>query len=308
MQLIRTLHRRPSRPSAVTIGNFDGLHRGHQALIDRVVQASTALQAVLLCFEPLPRAVLHPERPVPRVMKPTDRIRIAARMGLDTLAQLRFDATFARMSPEDFVRRVLCEGLAARKVVIGTDFRFGHKAAGDAESLERLGRSLGFEVEVVPALMHDGQVISSTRVRQALATGDLQLAGQLLGRPYSISGRVLRGAGLGRKMGFATANLRPPLPPALGGILAARVHGAGLSAHPAVVSLGRRPTVNGRDWLLEVHLFDYSGDLYGRRIEVEFVHWLREEHRFASIEAMIEQMEHDANRARAVLEAAPSMA
>ncbi|MDT8450007.1 MAG: bifunctional riboflavin kinase/FAD synthetase [Wenzhouxiangellaceae bacterium] len=292
---------RPRR-LAVAIGNFDGLHLGHQALIRRAVDAVPAMSPAVLCFEPLPRTFFAPANPVPRVMKLRDRADTCARLGVELLAQLRFDRTFSRQSPEQFARNVLADGLRTGRVVVGADFRFGHRAAGDVAALEDFGRRFGFDVEIVPEVLDaDGERVSSSRLRQALADGELALAGRLLGRPYAISGRVVRGNRLGRTLGFPTANLRVAEPPALSGIAAVRVTGDGLERHPGVASLGRRPVIAGRDWLLEVHLFDFDGDLYGRHLKVEFVEHLRPERHFGSLEAMTGQMRRDAERAKAVL-------
>lgn len=292
---------RPRR-LAVAIGNFDGLHLGHQALVRRAVAAAPAMCPAVLCFEPLPRTFFSPDKPVPRVMKLRDRVDTCARLGVELLAQLRFDRTFSRQSPEQFARDVLADGLGAGRIVVGADFRFGHRAAGDVAALEDFGRRYGFDVEIVPEVRDaGGERVSSSRLRQALADGELALAGRLLGRPYAISGRVVRGNRLGRTLGFPTANLRVAEPPALSGIAAVRVTGGGLERHPGVASLGRRPVIAGRDWLLEVHLFEFDGDLYGRHLKVEFVEHLRPERHFDSLEAMTGQMRRDAERAKAVL-------
>jgi len=303
MQLIRHLPARfaDDRRGAIAIGNFDGLHRGHQALVARARAESPRMRTTLLCFEPLPMTLFRPDQPVPRVMKLRDRVRVCERLGVEALAQLKFDRAFAAQSPEEFVRRVLVEGLHAGRVIVGEDFRFGRKAAGDVGMLRQFGRKYGFEVETVGEVGDDAGRVSSTRLREALATGDLEQARALLGRPYSISGRVIRGQRLGRELGFPTANLRVAEPPALSGVLAVRVFGAGLENHPGVASLGRRPTVAGRDWLLEVHLFDFDGDLYGRHLNVEFAGFIRHEVHFESIEEMTDKMHEDAARARQML-------
>ncbi|MDX1626930.1 MAG: riboflavin kinase, partial [Wenzhouxiangellaceae bacterium] len=230
MRLIRHLpHSAPARPTAVAIGNFDGLHRGHRALVEACTARAPELAPAMLCFEPLPRTFFAPERPVPRVMKLRDRVRVASALGVELLAVLRFDRAFSMRSPAGFARDVLAAGLSARRVVVGEDFRFGHRAAGDVDALRQFGRELGFDVEAIPPVVDaDGRRISSTRLRAALAEGDLDRAAALLGRRYRISGRVLRGKSLGRDLGFPTVNLRVAEPPALTGICAVRVHGAGL--------------------------------------------------------------------------------
>ncbi|MFW5926619.1 MAG: bifunctional riboflavin kinase/FAD synthetase [Wenzhouxiangella sp.] len=303
MQLIRHPNRLAAElpATSLAVGNFDGLHRGHQVLIEAAREGASKLVPALMCFEPLPATFFHPERPQPRLLGVRDKIRLCRHYGLDLMFMLRFNAPFARQSPERFVRDVLVRSARAGRVVVGADFRFGARAAGDVAMLEKLGRRYGFEVERVEAVRDGEDRVSSTAVRAALAEGDLTQAERLLGRPYAISGRVLRGNSLGRRLGYATVNLRPPLPPALSGILAVRVSGAGLESHPGVASLGRRPTVCGRQWLLEVHLFDYDGDLYGRHLNVEFVEFIRHEEHFESLEAMQETMSADAETAKRAL-------
>ncbi|MFW5816074.1 MAG: bifunctional riboflavin kinase/FAD synthetase [Wenzhouxiangella sp.] len=306
MDLIRTLYPSPEagRPVALTIGNFDGLHRGHQALIGAVVERAPDLVPALMCFEPLPATLFRADRPVPRLLGVTDRIQLARRLGLQRLYMARFNRAFAALEPDVFLRDIVAAAIGARHVVVGADFRFGARAAGDVALLARLGRRLGFGVEVIEPVCQGAQKISSSRIRSLLAAGDLDAAAALLGRPYSLSGRVLHGQQLGRRLGFPTVNLRPPTPPALQGVFAVRVSGPGLDAHPGVANLGRRPTVNGSNWLLEVHLFDYDDNLYGQRLEVEFLQRLRGEEKFPDLAAMTRQMQTDALQARRVLAAA----
>ncbi|NBB93904.1 MAG: bifunctional riboflavin kinase/FAD synthetase [Gammaproteobacteria bacterium] len=303
MRLVRSFN--PDRDklpaTSVAVGNFDGLHLGHQALIEAARGGAGKLVPSLMCFEPLPATFFGPESPQPRLLNVRDRIRLVRAMGLDLMFMLRFDAEFARQSPERFVRDVLVRGARAERVIVGADFRFGSRAAGDVAMLKKLGKRYGFSVEQVEAVADGDERISSTRIRSALFEGRLAEAERLLGRPYRISGRVLRGRRLGRDLGFPTVNIRPPDPPALTGILAVRVSGDGLDAHPGVASLGHRPVLGGTDWLLEVHLFDYDGDLYGKHLEVEFVEFIRSEQHFDDLEAMTKQMERDADRARDAL-------
>ena len=301
MQLIRHLPARLSDPLALAIGNFDGLHLGHQALLKQAVAAAPACRPAMLCFEPLPPTLFDPDNPVPRVMKLRDRVEVAGALGVEVIAQLRFDRAFSRMSPEQFARDVVAEGLNAGQVVIGPDFRFGHKAAGDVEAMREFGARFGFETRVLDVVTDADHRVSSSRLREALARGDLAEAERLLGRRYAISGRVIRGESLGRKLGFATANLRVAEPPAFSGIAAVRVDGAGFSRYPGIASLGRRPTVAGRDWLLETHLFDFDGDLYGKHLRVTFEGFIRHEEHFESLDAMTEQMHRDALQAKALL-------
>ena len=308
MQLIRTLPCRlaDNRRSALAIGNFDGLHRGHLALLEQVTQAAPELAPAIMCFEPLPRSFFRPDQPVPRLMKLRDRYEVCKANHIERLFQLRFNQAFANQSPEAFIDRIVLNGARAGQVVVGQDFRFGHKAAGDVEMLRQFGRAKGFGVEIIAPVMDKGEEkISSTRLRTALANGDLQQAETLLGRPYRISGRVLRGRQLGRELGFPTVNLRVAEPPALSGIFAVNVVLENTSANsrpwPGVASLGKRPTVAGRDWLLEVHLIDFQEDLYGHHLAVDFVAKRRDEAHFNNLDDMIAVMRHDLHWARSLL-------
>jgi riboflavin kinase/FMN adenylyltransferase len=293
----------PGPDTALAIGNFDGLHRGHQALIRAVCKGSEGLTPALMCFEPLPPTFFNPQMPVPRILGVRDKLALCRDYGIERVFMMRFNQAFSRLSPEEFVDRVLIATARARRIVVGADFRFGARAAGDIDRLVELARPHGLAVEVVDDVQDRSQRVSSSRIRAALAEGDLDTAQRLLGRRYSLSGRVLRGQQLGRALGYPTVNLRPPRPAALTGVLAVRVSGGGLKAHAGVASLGRRPTVNGRTDLLEVHLFDYDGDLYGAYLDVEFVNYLRPEATFDDLETMRRQMHEDARQARALLHA-----
>ena len=296
-----------SRGSVVCIGAFDGLHLGHQALLQRVRDRAAArgADAAVVSFEPLPREYFAPDGEAPpRLLWPRDKLCRLDEAGMDLVALLRFGAKLASLPPEDFVRILLVQRLAAREVWVGEDFRFGHRRAGDLALLRRMGADLGFEAHALEPVHKDGERISSSRIRALLGAGELDRAARLLGRPYAMGGRVLHGRQLGRTLGYPTANLGlKGRKPALDGIFAARVRGVGALAWPAVASLGTRPTVNGREPLLEAHLFDFDGDLYGRQIEVEFVARLRDELRFDSLDALVAQMDKDAAAARAVLAA-----
>ena len=307
MRLIRHIHSGSTTRAdcALAIGNFDGLHRGHQALVRSVCARSDALSPSLMCFEPMPASFFRPDQPVPRLTSVRDKLQLCRAHGLDQVFMPRFDAGFAALSPEQFVAEIVVRGAGARVVVVGEDFRFGARAAGDVQRLAELGRVHDFEVEVQPAVIDDGERISSSGIRAALATVDLARARRWLGRRYSISGRVLRGQALGRTLDYPTVNLRPPLPPALSGVFAVRVSGAGLDQHPAVANLGKRPTVGASDWLLEAHLFDYDGNLYGQHVNIEFIEWLRPETRFANLDEMKTQMAVDASKARKALNPEP---
>ncbi|MGA0588316.1 bifunctional riboflavin kinase/FAD synthetase [Dyella sp. KRB-257] len=293
------------RGSVVAIGAFDGLHRGHQALLAQVHERALALdvEPVVVSFEPLPRAYFSRE-PLPRLSSMREKLRGFDAAGMTHALLLRFNAALAAMPAEDFVRSVLVERLAAREVWVGGDFRFGHRRAGDVAMLERLGDAFGFVARTMaPVTLHDERV-SATRVRELLAAGDFAAAAPLLGRPFVIEGKVEYGNQLGRTLGYPTANirLRERVSP-IHGIFAVRVGlGDGGCAWPGVASLGVRPTVNEvAEPLLEVHLFDFEGDLYGRRMAVEFVGKLRDERKFDNLDALTAQMDRDAAAARAML-------
>lgn len=303
MKLIRTLHFGSAEADevALAIGNFDGLHRGHQALTGAVLARSPELTPALMCFEPLPATLFRPDLPTPRLMSVRDRVLACRRLGLERVYMPRFNRAFAALSPEDFVGKVVVGAARARHVVVGEDFRFGARAAGDVERLDSLGRRHGFTVEVIAPVQHGAEKISSSGIRLALAAGDFGRVEALLGRRYSLCGRVLRGQQLGRQLGFPTVNLRPPLPPALAGVFAVRVSGPGFEAWPGMANLGRRPTVAGSAWLLEAHLFDRKQDLYAAHLEVSFLARLRTEQKFDSLQSMVEQLHRDAEDARKLL-------
>jgi riboflavin kinase/FMN adenylyltransferase len=290
--------------SVACIGAFDGLHLGHQALLRRAGARARSLGVPMAAvgFEPLPREVFaHP--PPPRLMLPGAKLAGLQRLGADCIGLLRFDAQLAAMPAETFVRTLLSGRLHAREVWVGPDFRFGHKRGGDIDTLRRLGRTLGFAADAIEPVLLDGERVSSTRIRAALRAGGFAEAARLLGRPYAIGGHVVHGAQLGRTLGYPTANLRfGGKVPALSGIYATWVHGVGPEPWPSVSSFGTRPTVDGREPLLEAHLFDFDGDLYGRRIRVEFVARLRDEEKFDGLPALVAQMKLDAVRARAILD------
>ncbi|HLM53355.1 MAG TPA: bifunctional riboflavin kinase/FAD synthetase [Pseudoxanthomonas sp.] len=289
--------------SVVCIGAFDGLHLGHRALVRHAVARARerGLPAVALSFEPLPREFFSQGMPPPRLSLPRARFIGLSGLGADSIGLLRFDAALAAMDAETFARRVLSQRLRARAVWIGPDFRFGHRRGGDLDSLHALGGELGFSAGAIEPVHVQGERVSSTRIREALGKGGFVAAARMLGRPYSIGGRVVRGRQLGRTLGFPTANIRFPKTPALSGIYATWVHGVGEGRYASVSSFGTRPTVDGVKPLLEVHLFDFDGDLYGRHIEVEFIAKLRDEEKFADLPALTRQMQRDAGLARQTL-------
>lgn len=289
--------------SVVCIGAFDGLHSGHRALVRHAVARARALgvECVVVTFEPLPREFFSKDHPPPRLTLARAKVEGLLDLGADRVGLLRFDARLSAMSAEDFVRTLLVGRLAAREVWIGPEFRFGHRRGGDVALLQAMGSELGFSADAIAPVEVHGERVSSTRIREALKSGDFTTTTRLLGRPYAIGGRVVRGKQLGRTLGFPTANLRFPKAPALSGIYATWVHGVGDAPWPSVSSFGTRPTVDGVEPLLEAHLFDFAGDLYGRHIEVEFVAKLRDELKFPDLPSLTEQMHRDADQARALL-------
>jgi riboflavin kinase/FMN adenylyltransferase len=294
--------------SVVCIGAFDGLHRGHQALVGRAVARAreSRLPAVAVSFEPLPREYFAPHAPPARLSLPRSKFEGLRALGIDSVGLLRFDARLAGMEAEQFVRTVLVDRLAAREVWAGPDFRYGKGRRGDFASLQAEGATHGFEACTIEPVVIDGERVSSSRLRLLLAAGELDAAAHALGRRYAIAGKVVRGKQLGRKLGYPTANVRlGGRRPALGGIFACRVHGIGPEPRPGVASLGTRPTVYGTEPLLEAHLFDFDGDLYGQRIAVEFVAKLRDEERFEDLPALVRQMNADAQLARKRLRELP---
>ena len=290
--------------SVVCIGAFDGLHRGHQALVGHALARarSLGLPAVALSFEPLPREYFaRGERPA-RLLLPRAKFEGLCELGMDLVGLLRFGAELSAMPAGEFVRRVLVERLRAREVWVGPDFRFGKGRQGDVALLEELGPELGFVAGQITPVEVDGERVSSSRLREQLAVGDLDGAARGLGRRYAIDGKVVRGRQLGRRLGYPTANLRlMGKRTALTGIYATWVHGVGDHPRASVSSLGTRPTVYGTEPLLEAHLFDFDGDLYGCRIGVEFVAKLRDEVKFDDLPALVRQMDMDAAQARRIL-------
>ena len=305
MELIRGLGGigRDASGCVLTIGNYDGIHLGHQALLARLLEhaARCRAAAVLLTFEPMPREYLAPNDPPARLTSLRERWRILSDTPMDYLWLLRFGGALRDLPGEAFAQ-LLARELRPRVVVVGHDFRFGRHGEGTAAVLAAAGTRLGFEVEVLAPVTLDGERISSSGVRAALAEGDFERARRWLGRPWSMRARVMPGKGLGRDLGFPTANLplerrRAPV----AGIFAVRVHGVASAALPGVASLGTRPTIGGVEALLEAHLFDYCGDLYGREIEVEFAAKLRDEAFFMTLEALTAQVRRDAAAARRIL-------
>jgi riboflavin kinase/FMN adenylyltransferase len=311
MEVVRLDRARPERwpAPAVAVGNLDGVHRGHQALVAAAVEEAAALDgtSVVLTFEPHPSRVLRPERAPAPLMTLEQKAEVLAGLGVARLAVLEFTRGVPQQPAEEFARGILGAGLGARAVVVGSNFRFGRGRAGDAPLLERLGAETGFRVRCLEPVRHEDRPISSTRVREALEAGDVAGATALLGRRYFVDGSVVPGDGRGRTLGFPTANLDlvNEFLPALGvyACWARTLDDLAAPAWPAAVNVGRRPTFAGRRTGVEAHLIGFAGDLYGRRLRVEFLQRLREERRFAGPGPLREQIEADLAQARRVLRA-----
>jgi riboflavin kinase / FMN adenylyltransferase len=303
MELVRGLHNLALRHCGcvATIGNYDGVHRGHQHMLAVLVRRARELKlpATVLTFEPTPREYFEGRNAPARLTRLREKLQALARYEVDRVVCLRFDARFAAIGARSFEQDLLGARLGVQHIVVGHDFRYARAREGTIASLRAASERQGFTVEEVPPFEIAGVRVSSSLIRAALEAGDLPTATRLLGRPYRISGRVQRGERLGRKLGFPRANLalhRKVIP--LWGIFAVRVGGPGLASHPAVASLGTRPTLDGTVPLLEAHLFDFDGELYGRTLDVDFIARLRDEQRFDSLEALVEQMHRDAAQAR----------
>ncbi len=302
MELVRGAHNLHARhrPCVATIGNFDGIHRGHQAVIESLHAAADRLQlpATVVLFEPQPREFFTPDQAPGRITQLRDKLRVLSSLGVERTVCLRFDRGLANEPAEHFIQRLLIDGLGVQFLMVGDDFRFGHQRRGDYAMLEAAALARGFELERMPTVRLGDERISSTRVRKALAEGDLGTAEALLGRRLSISGRVIRGQALGRTLGWPTVNMRfAQHPPPMRGIFNVAVHGLG-EPRPGVASLGTRPTVNGVETLLETYLLDFSGDLYGRYLEVELLSHQRDEANFSGLDALKEQIAADVAAAR----------
>lgn len=305
MQLIRGLKRWPDGSGCVlTIGNFDGVHLGHQAIFARLTEVARhrGLPACVMSFEPLPGEYFLGDQAPGRLQGLRDRIASIRACGIDRLLLLTFDAALANQQATEFITGTLVRSLQVRHLLIGDDFRFGANRHGDFALLQQQAADGGYTLEQSTTVLIGGARVSSTRVRKALGASDLATARQLLGRPYRISGRVVHGEKVGRQLGFPTANIAlKGHRPALRGVFAvqATVCGSG-QVYAAVANLGERPTVGGRRLLLEVHILDASPDLYGRHLQVDFLHHLRGEQQFASLTELTAQIARDADAARRV--------
>ena len=289
--------------AVVAIGNFDGVHRGHGAVIGAAMKRAKALgqPAAVMTFEPHPRAFFKPDEPLFRLTDEAAKLRLLASTGLDGAIVLTFDAALAKLTAEEFVSRILVERFAVSSAVIGFNFHFGTNRAGSPDFLMAQGKKYGFAVEVVPRFEDDGRPVSSGPIRDALAAGNVHSADELLGYPWFITGAVIHGDKRGRELGFPTANIRLDSACALRhGIYAVRVSVGGRH-YDAVANFGRRPMFDNGAVLLEIFLFDFSDDLYGRNLDVAFIEWIREERMFDGSAALITQMKEDSRLAREAL-------
>jgi len=308
MRLVRHLADLPqadvANGSIVTIGAYDGLHLGHEQLLQRVLREarSSARPAVVMSFEPTPKEFFSAASPPARLMRFREKYEALAAHGIDIFYCPRFDPAMQSITADAFIRRILVHGLNASHVVVGDDFQFARKREGRIEHLLRAGKALDFGVEQVSSVVVDGVRVSSTAIRVALAEGNVERATQLLGRPYRMSGKIIRGRQVGRALGYATANVDlRRRQSAVEGIYAVRVHGLPQGTLDGVASVGTRPTFDLRKPLLEVHIFDFDADIYGVYIQVEFIAHIRAIEKFASVDELVAQMDIDADNARSAL-------
>ena len=303
MQIIRNIQNlKPHHQGCVaTIGNFDGVHLGHQAVLGQLAEKADelCLPLTVVTFEPQPQEVFRPEQAPPRLTRFREKVQALRRYAVDRVLVLKFNKAFSQQSPDDFIQNLLVSGLGVKYLVIGDDFRFGKDRAGDFAMLQAAGREHGFEVVNMHTFALDDERVSSTRVRSALGEGDLNEAEKLLGRIYRMSGRVAHGDKKGRTIGFPTANIHlHRIATPLRGVFAVELFGLEGEPLPGVANLGTRPTVGGMKTLLEVHLFDFEGDIYGKHVHVDFLHKLRDERRFDSFDDLKTQILSDAEQAR----------
>lgn len=293
--------------TVVTVGTFDGVHRGHRAVLREIEERarSRELRSVLVTFDRHPLTVVRPEEAPPLLTTPDEKKEILAQSGLDYVAFLPFTRSLSLYEPEEFVERVLVDRFRVRELVVGYDHGFGRSRSGDAATLRTMGRALGFQVDVVPEVTAEGDSVSSTQIRRALEDGDVEEAARGLGRPYSIQGPVVHGQGRGKDLGFPTANLQPPE----GGKLlpAAGIYAVRASLHSEIreglLHLGPRPTFAGSPPSLELYLLDFDRDIYGERVRVDFLTRLREILPFGSAAELVAQMREDREDARAFFDA-----
>lgn len=307
MELIRGIHNiRPSHHGCVaTIGNFDGVHLGHQAVLGQLSEKAAAMgvPSVVITFEPQPMEFFLADKAPPRLTRLREKYQALRRFSLDRMCCLQFCQGLSEMSADDFIQKLLIDGLGVRYLVVGDDFRFGKERKGDFALLQERGHENGFQVVNMHTFAIEQERVSSTRIRKHLTSGDLQGAEKLLGRPYRMSGRVAHGDKRGRTIGFPTANIfmhRKVAP--VNGVFAVEMFGLDKEPLPGVANVGKRPTVGGERHQLEVHLFDFSGDIYGRHVHVDFLLRIRDEKKFASFMELKTQIENDAQAARRFFE------
>jgi len=293
-----------SKSSVVTVGNFDGVHLGHQALVQRCIElAEPGQEVVVTTFEPLPQAYFAPEHAPARLSNSGQKVELLEQSGVDLVWMMRFNQGLARMSSKSFAESVLSRSLAASHVVVGSDFRFGRSREGDLAMLREFGNEYEFAVETIADIEIGTSRVSSSAIREALAAGEFERATDFLGREFTMRGKVIRGRQLGRKLGYPTANMRLEAEPSpLAGVFVVQARKAGDETWlNAVASLGNRPAVGGTGFLVEVHIFDFSGDLYEQELEVKFISKIRDEENFDSLEDLVGQMKRDDMRAREFL-------
>lgn len=302
MQVFRGIPARANTPIALTIGNFDGVHVGHRAMIARLSEAARlrSLPVAVMTFEPQPQEFFAPDQAPARLTSLREKLELLRHCEVARAYVCRFDYAFAQLTADDFVNHVLRDGLAVKWLLVGDDFRFGSRRAGDLAHLKSMAPRAGFEVEAMASVVTSGARVSSTTIRTCLENGDLNGAQRLLGRRYAITGKVVDGDKLGAKIGYPTANVQlKRLKAPLSGIFVVEVEGLGPAPLPGVASLGVRPTVKERGRpTLEVHLFDFDERIYGKRISVRFLEKLREERKFADLDSLVAQMRLDAAAAR----------
>jgi len=310
MRLVRHLEDLPfeklKNGSVVTIGSYDGLHLGHQQLLERVIAAakSQRVPSVVMSFEPTPREFFQAKQPPARLMRFREKFEALESSGIDIFYCPRFSNAMREISATDFIRRILVHGLNMRRLVVGDDFRFARKREGGLELLQAVSTVLDFEVEQVHSVVIDGVRVSSTAIREALESGEMDRATALLGRAYRMSGKIVVGERVGRTLGFPTANVDlRRRQSAVMGIFAVRVHGLKDGPRNGVASVGSRPTFNGTKPLLEVFLFDFDEDIYGNYIHVDFIAHLRSQMKYDLVEELVAQMHIDADNARSILAA-----
>ena len=301
MQIIRdNPGRQMLESSVVTIGNFDGLHLGHQTLIRCCESLADGRRPIaVVTFEPLPLVWFRPESAPARLMSVRQKLEYLRKEGMDLVWLMRFNQSLANMSADDFVKEVLVKTLSARDVVVGEDFHYGRDRKGDVDTLRKAGKKLGFELSTISMVDVDGLRASSTNIRTCLAAGDLVQAKHLMGRSFRMAGRVIRGRQLGRELGYPTANIRLAATPSpIQGVFAIKARWGDSGWRDGVANLGTRPAVGGDGFLVEAHLFDFDGSLYGHRLEIEFIEKLREETHFKNLDDLVVQMREDERRAR----------